>query len=80
MRTDVHFGNCAGEAHSVLITAILLPQRLICCWGKIVSPRMLTNLRLSDLSLTTAQQRTTGQNVPCDLYHILQLCQGRGLM
>jgi hypothetical protein len=27
-----------------------------------------TNLRLADLSLTTAQQRSTGQNLPSDLY------------
>jgi hypothetical protein len=33
-----------------------------------VSLRMLTNLRLADLRLTTAQQRTTGQNLPPDLY------------
>jgi hypothetical protein len=50
-----------GEAHSVLITAILLPQRLSCYCGKIVSLRMLTNLRLADLRLTT------GQNLPSDL-------------
>jgi hypothetical protein len=29
---------------------------------------MLTNLRLADLRLTTAQQRTTGQNLPSELY------------
>jgi hypothetical protein len=29
-----------GEAHSVLITAILLPQRLSCYCGKTVSLRM----------------------------------------
>jgi hypothetical protein len=29
---------------------------------------MLTNLRLPDLRLTAAQQRTTGQNLPFDLY------------
>jgi hypothetical protein len=40
-----------GEAHSVLITGIRLPQRLICYWGKTVSLRMLTNLRLADLRL-----------------------------
>jgi hypothetical protein len=57
-----------GEAHSVLITAIRLPQRLSCYWGKIVSLRMLTSLRFADLRLTTAQQRTTGQNLPSDLY------------
>jgi hypothetical protein len=56
------------EAHSVLITAILLPQRLSCYWGKIVSLRMLTNLRLADLRLSTAQQRSTGQNLLSDLY------------
>jgi hypothetical protein len=33
-----------------------------------VSLRMLTNLRLTDLRLTTAQQRSTGQNLPSDLY------------
>jgi hypothetical protein len=43
-----------GEAHSVLITAILLLQRLSCYWDKIASLRMLTNLRLADLRLTTA--------------------------
>jgi hypothetical protein len=53
-----------GEAHSVLITAILLPQCLSCYWGKIVS----ANLRLADLRLTTAQQRSTGQNLPSDPY------------
>jgi hypothetical protein len=53
-----------GEAHSVLTTAILLPQCPNCCWGKIVSLRMLTNLRLADWRLTTAQQRSTGQNLP----------------
>jgi hypothetical protein len=29
---------------------------------------MLTNFRLADLRLTTAQQRSTGQNLPSDLY------------
>jgi hypothetical protein len=29
---------------------------------------MLTNLGLADLLLTTAQQRSTGQNLPSDLY------------
>jgi hypothetical protein len=29
---------------------------------------MLTNLRLTDLRLTTAQQRSTGQNLPSDVY------------
>jgi hypothetical protein len=29
---------------------------------------MLTNLRLTDLRVTTAQQRTAGQNLPSDLY------------
>jgi hypothetical protein len=33
-----------------------------------MSLRMLTNLRLADLRLTTAQQRTTGQNLPSVLY------------
>jgi hypothetical protein len=56
------------EAHSMLITTVLLPQRLSCYWGKVVSLRMLTNLRLADLRLTTAQQRTTGQNLPSNLY------------
>jgi hypothetical protein len=56
------------EAHSVLTTAILLPQSLSCYWGKIVSLRMLTNLMLADLRLTTAQQRTIGQDLPSDLY------------
>jgi hypothetical protein len=57
-----------GEAHSILTTAILLPQRLGCYWGKIVSLRMLTIVRLADWRLTTAQQRSTGQNLPPDLY------------
>jgi hypothetical protein len=57
-----------GETHSVLITAILLFQRLSCYWGKTMSLRMLTNLRLADLRLTAAQQRCTGQNLPSDLY------------
>jgi hypothetical protein len=30
--------------------------------------RMFTNLRLADLRLTTAQQRTTGQHLQSDLY------------
>jgi hypothetical protein len=59
-----------GEAHSVLTTAILLPQRLG-CYCKIVSLRMLTNLRLSDFRLATAQQRTTGQNLPSVLYFLV---------
>jgi hypothetical protein len=29
---------------------------------------MLTNLRLADLRLANAQQRTSGQNLPSDLY------------
>jgi hypothetical protein len=57
-----------GEAHSVLITAILLPQRLSCCCDKAVSLRMLSNLRLGDLRPATAQQRTTGQNLTSGLY------------
>jgi hypothetical protein len=60
-----------GEAHSLLTTSIILPQRLSCYWGSIVSLRMLTNLRHSDLRLTTAQQRSTGQNLPFDLYLFL---------
>jgi hypothetical protein len=52
-----------AEAHSVLTAAILLPQRPSCYCGKTVSLRMLINLRL-----TTAQQRTTSQNLPFDLY------------
>jgi hypothetical protein len=56
-----------GEAHSVLITDILLPQHPSCYRGKIMSLRMLTNLRLADWHLATAQQRATGQNLPCDL-------------
>jgi hypothetical protein len=55
-----------GEAHSVLITVILLPKRLSCYWGRIVSLRMLADLRL-----TTAQQRTTGQNLPSGLYCVI---------
>jgi hypothetical protein len=57
-----------GEAHSALITAILSPQRLRCYVGKTVSLRMHTNLRLVDSRLTTAQQRSTSQNLPSDLY------------
>jgi hypothetical protein len=56
-----------GKAHTVLITAILLTQRLSCYWGKIVSRR--TNLRLADLRPTTAQQRSTRQNLPSLLYY-----------
>jgi hypothetical protein len=37
-------------------------------WGKIMSLRMLTNLRLAGLRLTTAQQRSSGQNLPSDVY------------
>jgi hypothetical protein len=33
-----------------------------------MSLRMLTNVRLADLRLTTAQQRTTGQNLPSEVY------------
>jgi hypothetical protein len=54
----------------LVITAILLPQRLSWCWGKIVSLRMHTNLRLVDLRLTTVQQRSTGQNLPSILYKL----------
>jgi hypothetical protein len=57
-----------AEAHSALITAVLLPQGLSCYWDKIVSLRMITNLRLVDLRLSTAQQRSAGQNLPSDLY------------
>jgi hypothetical protein len=60
--------NGTWEKHSLLTAAILLPQRLSCYWGKIVSLRMLTKLRLTDLRLTTAQQRSTGQNLPSDPY------------
>jgi hypothetical protein len=63
-----------GEAHSVLTTAILLPQRLSCYPDKIVSLRMLTNLRLVDLRLTTAQQKSTGQNLPSVLYQSERSC------
>jgi hypothetical protein len=37
---------------------------------QIVSLRMLTNLKLADLRQTTAQQRTTGQDLQSDLYNI----------
>jgi hypothetical protein len=53
------------------ITAILLPQRLSWYWRKIVSLRMLTNLRLTDLRVTTAQQRSTGWNLPSVLYFLV---------
>jgi hypothetical protein len=56
----------ARGRNSALTTVILLPQRLSCYWGKIMSLRMLTNLRLADLILTAEQQRTTGQNLPSD--------------
>jgi hypothetical protein len=59
-----------GRSTQLLITAVLLPQRLSCYLGKIVSLRMLTNLRLADLRLNTAQQRSTGQNLPSDLYKL----------
>jgi hypothetical protein len=52
-----------GVAHSALIRAVLIPQRLSCYWGKLVSLRMLTSLRLADLHLAIAQQRSTGQNI-----------------
>jgi hypothetical protein len=55
-----------GVAQCVLITGIILPQRLSCYWGKTVSLRML-NHKLADLRLTIAQQRSTGQSLPCDL-------------
>jgi hypothetical protein len=60
----------------LLITAILLPQCLSCYWDKIVSLRMLTNLRLANFRLTTAQQRTTVQNLPSLLYRevLYELC------
>jgi hypothetical protein len=38
-----------------------------------VSLSMLTDLRLGDLHLTTAQQRSAGQNLPSDLYAYTQL-------
>jgi hypothetical protein len=63
-----------GKIQSVQTTAILLPQRLSCCWGKIVLLRMLTNLRLADLRPTTAQQRSTGQNLPSDLHSLGSSC------
>jgi hypothetical protein len=56
-----------GEAYSVLTTAILLPQHLSCYRGRIVWLRMLTNVRLADVRLATAQQRSTGQNLPSGL-------------
>jgi hypothetical protein len=40
-----------------------------------MSLRMLTNLTLADLRLTTAQQRSAGQNLPSDLY--FPTCQPR---
>jgi hypothetical protein len=69
-----------GKAHSALITAILLPQHLSCYWGKIVSLRMLTNLRFADLGLPTAQQRYTGKNLPSDLSKCLKLPWQRKLL
>jgi hypothetical protein len=56
-----------GEAHSVIITAILLSQHVSCYWGKTVSLRMLTNHRFADLRLNTVQQRAIGQNLLSDL-------------
>jgi hypothetical protein len=52
----------------LLITAILIPQSLSCYWGKILSLRMISYLRLNDLRLTTAHQRSTGQNLPSLVY------------
>jgi hypothetical protein len=45
-----------------------------------MSLRMLTNLRLADLRLAIAQQRTTGQNLPSDLYLCVttRMCEHRG--
>jgi hypothetical protein len=60
-----------GEEHSVLTTAILLSQRLSCYWGKIVLLRMLANFRVADLRLRTAQQSSTGENLPSDLYPVI---------
>jgi hypothetical protein len=64
-----------GEAHCVLITAILLTQLLSCYWHKIASLRMLPNLRLADLRLATAQQRTTGQNLRAELYWFMLVAE-----
>jgi hypothetical protein len=46
-----------GEVHSVLITGMLLLQRLSCYWGKIVSLRMLTNLQLASDNRATENHR-----------------------
>jgi hypothetical protein len=35
---------------------------------------MLSNYRLADLRVTTAQQRSTGQNLPSDLYGTGMYC------
>jgi hypothetical protein len=67
-----------GVARSVLITAILLPQRPSCYSGKTVSLRMLTNFRLAGLRLTTAQQRSAGQNLTSDLQTVGGLCYSKG--
>jgi hypothetical protein len=37
---------------------------------------MRTNLRLADLRLATAQQRSTGQNLPSDLYEFVAKISG----
>jgi hypothetical protein len=58
-----------GKSTQCTKAEILLPQRLNCYWRKIVSLRMLTNLRLPDLRLATEQQRSSGQNLPSYLYH-----------
>jgi hypothetical protein len=68
------------KAHSVRTTAILLPQCLSCCWGRIVSLRMLTILRFVDLRLATAQQRYTGQNLPPDLYTVYVCLRAHSLL
>jgi hypothetical protein len=43
-----------------------------------MSLRMLTNLRLADLRLITAQQRSTGQNMTSDLYCVPWVLQWTG--
>jgi hypothetical protein len=40
---------------------------------------MLSNLRLADLRLATAQQRTSGQNLPSALYMAIENIRGLNL-
>jgi hypothetical protein len=54
----VRQANGKWEKHSVLITAILLPQRLSCYWGKIVSLRMLTDFASDHCAIENHRTRS----------------------